>query len=206
MRLKRAGAPIIILCLLLSACGGGELGDRSEQLALDIRGDYLAMTACTATAEMTADYGQRVYEYSMEISWQREGETVLSITAPENIAGIQARIQNGETALEYDGVRLETGPLNEQGLSPVDALPVLLAAAREGFIAECGMETLNDAGTLRICCRDPESQAGSGQEITLWFEPDTGALLRGELAVDGFTVIQCVFTSFSMELPAEGTA
>ena len=124
---------MIILCLLLSACGGGELGDRSEQLALDIRGDYLAMTACTATAEMTADYGQRVYEYSME------GETVLSITAPENIAGIQARIQNGETALEYDGVRLETGPLNEQGLSPVDALPVLLAAAREGFIAECGM-------------------------------------------------------------------
>ena len=86
---------MIILCLLLSACGGGELGDRSEQLALDIRGDYLAMTACTATAEMTADYGQRVYEYSMEISWQREGETVLSITAPENIAGIQARIQNG---------------------------------------------------------------------------------------------------------------
>lgn len=37
------------------------------------------------------------------------GETVLTITAPENIAGVTARILEGETALEYDGMRVETG-------------------------------------------------------------------------------------------------
>lgn len=194
---------MIILCLLLSACAGGGAGDRAEQLALEIRGDYLAMTACTAALEVTADYGQRVYEYGMDVRWEREGETVLTVTAPENIAGVTARIRDGETALEYDGVRLETGPLDGQGLSPVDAVPALLAYAREGFIAECGMETWGDIEVLRLCCRDPESQPGSGEEAALWMDPDTGALLQGELSVDGFTVIRCVFTGFAMELPPD---
>ena len=39
----------------------------------------------------------------------------------------------------------------------------------------------------------------TGEEITLWFRPDTGALLRGEVAQDGFTVIQCAFSDFSLE-------
>ena len=202
MRL-RAGAPMIILCLLLSACGGAGTDSSLEQRVLEIRGDYLSMTACGASAEVKADYGQRVYDFAMTFSWIRDGEMVITVTAPEEVAGITARLEEGETALEYDGVRLETGPLDPSGLSPVDAIPALLTCAREGFIAECGTELLGEAETLRLCCRDPDGQPGSGQEIQLWLDPASGALLRGELSVDGFTVIQCTFDGFTMELPAE---
>ena len=47
-----------------------------------------------------------------------------------------------------------------------------------------------------VVCREPESAAGEGRECSLWFDPSTHALLRGELSQDGFTVIQCVFTEF----------
>lgn len=190
---------ILILALipLLSACGGDGGGNQAEQLALEIRTEFLNMTACDASMEVTADYGQRVYQYSIEVSYEKEGDTVLSVTAPENIAGITACLEHGQTALEYDGVRLETGPLSEDGLSPIDAVPALLEAAREGFLAECILEEMDGSQTLHASIRDPEGVPGQGQEIQLWFDAASHTLLRGEIAQDGFTVIQCVFTSFS---------
>ena len=141
-------------------------------------------------------YKRQVYTYGIGLNYAREGETTLTITAPENIAGVTARILEGETALEYDGMRVETGPLDDSGMSPVDAVPVLMDYVQEGFIAECGMEAQGESEVLRVVCREPESAAGEGRECSLWFDPSTHALLRGELSQDGFTVIQCVFTEF----------
>ena len=104
---------MMILGLSLSACGGAEGGNRAEQLALDIRGEYLEMGGCTASLELTADYGSGVYRTGIGVSYDREGETILTVTAPENIAGVTARLR-GETALEYDGIRVETGPLDDR--------------------------------------------------------------------------------------------
>ena len=182
---------MITLCLVLSACGGGATG--AEQLALDIRGEYLAMEGCTGTLTITADYGQRVYEYGVDLTYRRAGESVLTLTSPEAVAGVTARLENGSGSLEYDGMRVETGPLDENGMSPMDAVPTLMRYATEGFIAECTMEETDGGQVLRVICRDPEQQAGTGQECSLWFDPDSHALLRGELSQDGYTVIQCVF-------------
>lgn len=190
------------LCLTLTCCGG-EGGSQAEQLALDIRGEYMSMTGCAASMEVIADYGQRVYEYGIDLTWQREGESVLTLTAPENVAGVTARLAEGETALDYDGVRVETGPLDDTGLSPISAVPVLLDYAQRGYIAACGMETVEDREVLRVDCRDPEGTPGPGRECILWFDPDTHALLRGELSQDGYTVIQCVFSDFQTVPGAE---
>ena len=173
MRL-RMGVLTISLCLALTACGGGAGISPAEQLALDIRGELLETAGCTAQLELTADYGQRVYTYGIDLSWQREGET----------------------ALEYDGMRVETGPLDGSGMSPVDAVPVLLDYAEGGYIAACGMETVDEREVLRVDCREPEAAAGESRACSLWFDPSTHALLRGELSQDGFTVIQCEFSNF----------
>ena len=196
MRHRWMCAPMIALCLLLPSCGG-ETGNAAEELALEIRGEYLSMAGCTARAELTADYGQRVYTYGLDISCTQE-ETVLTITEPENISGVTARIQAGETVLEYDGVRVETGALNRDGLSPMDAVPALLTAAKEGFLAQSVLEgSGEEAETLHITIRDPEIPAGSGTEFQLWFAADTHALVRGEISEDGATVIQCSFSGFT---------
>lgn len=188
---------MMILCLLLAACGGGSAGaGRAEQLALEIRTEYIGMAGCTASMELTADYGERVYTYGMDLTMQKEGETVLALNAPENVAGTTVRIEAGKTALEFDGARIETGPLDASGLSPVDAVPALLTYAREGFMAECGEEELDGVQALRVVYRDPEATPGTGAEAALWFDAAAHGLLRGELSSDGFTVVQCVFNSF----------
>lgn len=198
MRAMRYCTPMILLLLILGGCGGN--GKNSEEAqALEIRTDYLAMNACSGTAEIRADYGQRVYDYTIDFTWQKEGDMVLTITQPEELSGVTATLREGETLLQYEDVRLETGPISPEGLSPVDSLPAFLDYIRSGSITQCGTETLGAAEALRIQCGDPEMAPGSGTEAILWFDKETHALLQGELRSDGFTVIQCKLTAFTKE-------
>ena len=111
---------MILLLALLCACGGG---NADNELVLSLREDVQNIDAWSGEMELTADYGQRVYDYSVSFTGSQEEGTTLTITAPEEAAGITAVAKEGQTWLDYDGVRLETGPLDPQGLSPMDALP-----------------------------------------------------------------------------------
>ena len=190
----------LLLCvpmmILLAGCGTAGVSE-GEELALEIRGEYLAQTAWTAKAAMTADYGQRVYEYEMEPAWDGT-QTTLTFTAPETVAGVMARLADGESFLEYDGLVLETGPLNEEGLTPVSAIPALVEAARNGYMTGCTLD--EESGMLRVDCGDPQAEPGTGTEISLWFDVNSHALKRGEITSQGFRVILCEFSDFTNEL------
>ena len=183
----------LLLCAVLCGCVG-EQGD--NDLTLELRADFLSRTGCTGTMDLTADYGQRVYEYTVEFSETEEDGLTMTITAPAEVAGITARIVSGQTALEYDGIQLETGPLNSDGLSPMDAIPAFFEAMESGYIAETGTEMIGETEVLRICCRDPELDPGQGLETVLWFDKAQKTLLQGEVRSDGSTVIRCEFSAF----------
>lgn len=197
---KRLTAAVLAALLIpLSACGG-EGGRAADRRALELRGEYLSMEGCTASLTVTADYGERVYDYEMALSWQREGETAVTLTAPEEVAGLTVRMSDGGSVLEYDGAGVETGPLNEDGLSPLLAGPALLEALREGYLAAVGTEEGEEgAQTLHLVVREPEAQPGEGTETELWCDWESGALLRGEIAQDGRVVLSCTVADFRAE-------
>ena len=172
---------VLMMTLSLSACGGGGGGSEAEELALTIRGEYLAMTSCAAQAVVTADYGQRVYRYELSAAVNGE-EALFTLTAPETVAGLTARIEEDEGWLEYEG-----------------AIPALLETARSGYLDTCVLEELGEVQALRVVSRDPEEKQGSGTETTLWFDAATHALVRGEISQDGVCVLQCEFSQFTKE-------
>lgn len=184
---------VLMTTLLLAGCGRRG-GNEGEELALTIRGEYLAMDGCAARAAVTADYGQRVYRYEMAVAVSG-GETLLTLSAPETVAGLTARMAGEENLLEFDGLSVETGPLDEDGLTPVSAIPALLEAARSGYITACALE--EDGAVLRVDCGDPAGSPGTGTETALWFDAATHALTRGEISTDGFRVILCEFSEFT---------
>jgi hypothetical protein len=177
--------------LLLTGCAGGAGVSEAEELSLTIRGTYLEMTDWQTEATVTADYGQRVYQYLLSAEG-RDGETVLTLLQPDTVAGITAHLTETDSLLEYEGLVLETGTLDADGLTPVSAIPALLEAARSGYVTACALED----GQLRLDCGDPEGQLGSGTEQVLWFDPETYALLRGEISVDGVRAVVCEFSNF----------
>ncbi len=185
---------VLMTTLLLTGCGKAG-GCGAEELALTIRGEYLAMEHCALQAAVTADYGQRVYQYEMAAAVTGQ-ETVLTLSAPETVAGLTARITGEDSRLEFDGVCVETGPLDGNGLTPVSALPALLEAARSGYMTACALE--EDGAVLRVDCGDPSGSPGTGAETVLWFDAATHALVKGEISVDGFRAILCEFSNFTM--------
>lgn len=201
MRAKKICTPMIglVLAALLAGCGPSAKED--DALALQLRSDFLSREGYSGTMEVTADYDQRVYTYTVDFVSQKQEGLTMTLRAPESLAGLTAHIAGGQTQLEFDGVQLETGPLNQEGLSPMDALPALMTAMESGYISDVGEENLEGTDTLRICCRDPEKEAGEGLETILWFSTESKALLRGELRSDGYTVVRCVFSTFVLQLP-----
>lgn len=182
-----------MMLLLLTGCGGGQEGKTgAEALAVEIRGEYMAMTGYSLQAQVNADYGQRVYDFTLSVTNDGE-ETAVVIREPEMLSGVTARIHGEEGTLEYDDLSLETGFLDGESLSPVSALPTLMEAARTQYIDRC---TLAD-GVLEVHCADPEQDSGTGQEVTLWFDAQTHALTSGEISQDGRRVIACQITEFT---------
>lgn len=187
----------MMMLLLLPACSGGSAGvSEAEELSLEIRGEYLELSDWTTDATVTADYGQRVYQYQLTAVAQGE-ETVLTLSAPETVAGITARLKGEDSLLEYDGMSVETGPLDKNGLTPVSAIPVLMETAKTGYITSCAMEEGESGPLLHISCGDPEGRPGAGVETALWFDAGNHALVRGEISVDGFRTILCEFSNFT---------
>ncbi len=195
MRSKLLCTQMILLLLLLTACSGKE--SSLNAMALAFRTDYLNMQHWEGSMQVRADYGERVYEYGLSFVGDKEGELRLTIEQPDALSGVTAVIAKDQTQLEFEGERLETGPLSENGVTPVDALPALLRYLTEGYIAECGKETLEERDCLRLNFRDPEALSGDGEEAVLWLDAATGDLVQAELSQDGFTVLYCQFSAFT---------
>ena len=53
---------LLLLCLLCGCTGA----DSNNDLTLELRSDFLSREGCSGVMELTADYGQRVYAYTVE--------------------------------------------------------------------------------------------------------------------------------------------
>lgn len=204
MKVRKALSCVLMMTLLLSGCGA-KSGDSPEQHAAVIRGEYLSMTAWSATVDLSASYGEQVFDFTVDAAWEKEGDLVITVTEPDLLSGITARIRDGETVLEYDGAGVSLGMLDISGLTPVTALPALMECVTKGYMARCGWSGEGEGKTLVILCRDPDRSPGEGTEYTLYFDPATHALLRAEVSVDGALCLTAALRDFTMEMKNNGT-
>ena len=194
--MRRLTSCLLMMTLLLSGCrGGGE--STPEMAALALRDTYQNLAGWSSAVDITAEVGDKVFDFSLDASWQREGETVLVITAPELLAGITARIADGETVLEYDGVGLSLGLLDGKGLTAVSAVPWVMEQIGRGYMAKCAWAGENRE-LLQITFRDPEAEANTGTEYRITFDRETLALNGAEVSVDGASVLTAAFHNFTM--------
>ena len=196
--MRRTLSCVLMMTLLLTACGGGQ-GETAEELAHRVREEYAALAGWSGTMEVTADYGNTVYDFTLDVVWRREGDTVLTVTAPDIIAGITARVGPEGAFLEYDGASLGTGPLTGDGLSPLEAIPFFMGELRSGWMASCELQQEGEAARLRLVYRDPNLAEGEGTECALYFEPDSRDLTGAELFWKGMRVLHIRRTDFTKE-------
>jgi len=183
------------LCITLCACGGK---GGTEDLAEDIKAEYLKAESVTLIISVTADYGSRVYDYKLRCVAQTDTADI-EIMEPEGIKGLRAHVSEEGIGLEYDGVTLDTGELFGKGLSPIEAIPMMLNAWRSGYITETRSEKIDKADTLAVTF--DLKPAGSETEIahTVWFDKDSHLPVKAEIIYDGYRVIDCTFGNVILE-------
>ena len=125
---RKAIAALMISLLLLSACGHGA-GERSFQTFRDT----LTGSLVTVTAQVHADYGDTVADYTLTCRELADGYD-LTVIAPETAEGVGAHLRRGESTLTFDDILLPAGDLNAAGLTPLTALPYVVDAIRSGYV------------------------------------------------------------------------
>lgn len=184
--------PVLILSAALAGCAGPSSADAARQF----QARYGADTVIRTRAEVTADYGERSYTYQVEAEGSRT-EGRLTVTAPEAIAGTGTAWQDGRTALDFEGISLETGPLSPDGLSPADGIPALLTALETGAVAEQGW---TDWGEARHCLYLLlENPAAGDSRIAVWGDPETGAVYHAEMLWREKRVLSFTFSDYVIQ-------
>ena len=184
--MKRAVLPVLMMTLLLSACGGAALEEQIEA-----RRDALgAAERISFTAEVSCDLGSEVFDCTLACTATPE-QVAMEVLSPEIIAGVTASAAAGETALEYGSVQLAVGEQDAPG--PFSALRLLCEALRTGHVIRAWSED----GLVAA-----EFYAGDERGLTVWFTGDGLTPAHAELysgSADGRALVRCEIRDFVME-------
>ena len=189
---KGSCVPMMALCLLLMGCGAGE-----ESAAEALRQPYREMTGCAMTAEvrLSGEDGT-VGDFTLRCEYDPEGVTTVEVLAPETAAGVIAEIDGEDLTLRYRDLVLGAGTVSSEKLSPMECLPELMAALREGWLLAESREEVEGEPCLRLEL-DRTGREGGKLVSTLYLREGDGVPVYGEIAVEGDVVLKAAFTDFT---------
>ena len=191
MRGRRC-VPMMALCLLLMGCGAGE-----ESGAEALRQPYQEMTGCAMTAEVRlSGEDETVGDFTLRCEYAPEGVTTVEVLAPETAAGVTAELDGEELSLRYQDLVLGAGTVSSEKLSPMECLPELMAALREGWLLSGSREEVEGEPCLRLEL-DRTGREGGKIVSTLYLREGDGVPVYGEIAVEGAVVLKAAFTDFT---------
>lgn len=180
--------PLAAGLMLLTACGEAA---EPVQEALEFRTALLSADACAFTAQVTADMGERVYEFTLDCGYDPETNgAALTVTAPEAIAGIAATVDGEASSVAFDGVALELGTLAGGRLAPLELPQVLGEAWAYGYVESQAQEGDGWLVTYRSGYDD--------EELLVLTAFDGGMVpLRAEVYADGVLALSAELAGFS---------
>ena len=105
---------------------------------LQLRSRICSASSCSFDAEITADYGDQTYTFSVGCTFDTSGNLEFVVQSPETISGIEGSIDSAGGKLEFDDTALAFPLLADDQLSPVSAPWILMKTLRSGFITSAG--------------------------------------------------------------------
>jgi len=180
-------AALMIPLLLLAGCGEREA--RLEKDFTGFRESLNGASLVTVRGTLTADAGESVEESVIDASYDGK-QTTVEVIEPALIACVKPTARWGETEIEYGGVLLGAGALDEEGLTPVSAMPAIFAAMAGGYVELLWWD--GDSLAARM-------YAGEDSRCTVWLEAESLTPAHAEIASGGRTVISCELTDWRME-------
>ena len=120
----------LLVVFLLCGCGGVE--DVSP--GLNLRQCIGNSDGCKFVAAITADYGDRVYDFTTDCSWKPGEGLAFELTYPETIAGITGTIDQKGGKLTFDDTILMFDSMSQGSIMPAMGPWLMMKAVTGGYI------------------------------------------------------------------------
>ena len=174
--MRRAALALMTGALLLTLAGCGA----QEQSLEDLRARLEGAGEVSVSAVVTAATDSRYSEYSLECRADGGGYA-LTVLAPEEVAGVTARMDSETGVLEYDGLALSFE-------TPGEALPTLCEALKAGYETLSWSEGDDTYISLEVTDELSVTVRLNAQGVPIW----------AELTVDGESAAACDITQFTI--------
>ena len=133
-------AAVLCVIFLLSGCSnGGSALDR----AIALRNKILNGDGCSFQATVTADYGEKIYVFSLNCEADKNGDLSFTVASPATIKGISGKISGTGGSISFDDVVLAFPTIADGQITPVTAPWLFVKTLRGGYLKDC---SLNDDG------------------------------------------------------------
>ena len=172
------------MLLLLSGCSAGSSPESSGQA---IRERYENAASFSVVAQVTADYDDTVYEYKVKYAGDDESGT-LQVLSPQVIAGLTAFISDGGSSFVFEDAELFSGPVDDEGLTPIGAIPAIIRQWRFGHISDINGENFNGTRVISIT-----NQITDKTILVTYFDRESLLPVESQLSYEGKTRIICTF-------------
>lgn len=185
----KRGLALLLLALILSGCGRK---DDCLERGMLLRERLLQSSGYSFEAEITSDYGDKIYGFSMQCTVNQNGNLAFAVNEPESIRGISGVISGAGGQLTFDDAVLTFDLLADGEVSPVSAPWLLIQTLQGGYLSSCGM----DGEHLRLTIDD--SYEEDALQLDIWLDdqdlPDRAEILwQGRrvlsLDVEDFTFV-----------------
>lgn len=133
MRVKLSA---LVLCASVFLFGCKASNDCLDK-AVSFRNKLLKSDGCSFRSEITADYGEKVFQFAMACTADNEGNVTFEVTEPESISGIGGKITAQGGAITFDDQILAFQSLTDGQITPVNAPWLLIKTLRSGYIRSC---------------------------------------------------------------------
>ena len=148
-----------MLPLLLLGCKPRD--DMLERL-LSFR-ESITQSKATFETEITADYGEEYYVFSMSCSVEETGDLAFSVLEPESIQDIRGTIDDQGGNLSFDDQILAFDTMAEGRITPVSAPFILMRALRGGYISSVSQTAEG------FCAMIDDSYADNALNLQIFF-------------------------------------
>lgn len=177
---------VLLLLIMISGCGSGG----SIERGLVLRKKLLNSNGCSFDAVITADYGEKVYTFSMRCQADKNGDLSFSVTEPDSISGITGGIRNTGGELTFDGKVLAFEMLADGQITPVSSPWLFVKTLQSGYFSSCG--TWDGGLVLGI----DDSYKENALHLDIWLDSDD-LPVRSEILWQGRRVVSLEVRNFS---------
>ncbi|MBO7251261.1 MAG: hypothetical protein J6V25_01410 [Oscillospiraceae bacterium] len=177
----------LAILLLLTGCDASSEIERGMAL----RNEILKGKNCKFTAKVTADYGDRSTEFTMDCSFDSMGNMDFTVIQPQSISGITGSVSTQGGNLRFDDKVLFFSLLTDEQINPVSAPWIFMKTLRSGYLTSACMES----GLLRMSIDD--SFDDDALNLDIWLDNEN-VPVRGEVLYEGERILTIEVESFAI--------